>query len=97
LPVFLKAALMPDVVNLRPHLPPPRCPAPLPQRNFGDGPPAVPARGRSWARRLIAGAQRALALRSLDDHLLRDIGLTRQDVEPPLMSIMAANRRLWQL
>jgi uncharacterized protein YjiS (DUF1127 family) len=36
-------------------------------------------------------------LQRLDDHLLRDIGLTRHDVEPPLMSVMAANRRLWQL
>jgi uncharacterized protein YjiS (DUF1127 family) len=88
---------MPDAVNFRSHLPPPRCPASLPRQDFRDRPPAVPARGPSWARRLIAGAQKALALRRLDDHLLRDIGLTRQDVEPPLMSIMAANRRLWQL
>jgi len=67
------------------------------QADFEDRLPAMPARGIGWARRLVAGAQRARALRFLDDHLLRDIGLTRHDAEPPLKSMMAAYRRLWQL
>jgi uncharacterized protein YjiS (DUF1127 family) len=66
-------------------------------RAFEDHTPAVSAGGLSWVRRLIASRQRAWALWSLDDRLLRDVGLTRHDVEPPLKSMMAAYRRFWQL
>jgi uncharacterized protein YjiS (DUF1127 family) len=88
---------MPDVVQFQPRISSSRGPKSIRQTDFEDRLPAVPARGLGWARLLVAGAQRARALRSLDDHLLHDIGLTRHDVEPPLKSIMAAYRRLWQL
>jgi uncharacterized protein YjiS (DUF1127 family) len=95
--IFLKAVLMPDVLQFRSRVPSSRGSKSVRQGDFEDRPPAVPARGLSWARLVIAGTQRARALRSLDDHLLRDIGLTRDDVEPALKSIMAAYRRLCQL
>ena len=88
---------MPDVVQFQPRLSSSRGRKTIRQTDFEDRLPALPARGVSWARRLVAGAQKGRALRFLDDHLLRDIGLTRHDVEPPLKSMMAAYRRLWQL
>jgi uncharacterized protein YjiS (DUF1127 family) len=88
---------MPDVVQFRPRISSSRGPKSIRQTHFEDRSPAVPSRGLSWAWRLVAGARRARALRSLDDHLLRDIGLTRHDVEPSLKSLRAAYRRLWQL
>jgi uncharacterized protein YjiS (DUF1127 family) len=93
----LKAELMPDVVQFPPRISSSRGPKSIRQTDFEDRSPAVPLRGLSWARRLVAGAQRARALRCLDDRLLRDIGLTGHDVEPSLKSMMAAYLRLWQL
>ena len=48
-------------------------------------------------QRLLLRWRSALDLRLLGDRQLRDIGLMRADVVPPLAAITTAYRRLWQL
>ena len=47
--------------------------------------------------RLLLRWRSALDLRLLGDRQLRDIGLMRADVVPPLAAITTAYRRFWQL
>ena len=48
-------------------------------------------------RRLLQRWRSALDLRLLGDRQLRDIGLMRAEIVPPLAAITSAHRRLWQL
>jgi uncharacterized protein YjiS (DUF1127 family) len=64
---------------------------------------STPASGSSAFAPALAGLRRlflrwrsAFDLRALGDRQLRDIGLARADVVPPLAAITAAHRRLWQ-
>ncbi|HZT19261.1 MAG TPA: DUF1127 domain-containing protein [Dongiaceae bacterium] len=77
---------MADIVKLRPRTPP------LPR--LLDGPQRPPAQLAS--RRIVAGWRQARTFDRLDDHLLRDIGVGRDEVQPILFRILAANQRLWR-
>jgi len=46
--------------------------------------------------RLLQRWRSALDLRLLGDRQLRDIGLMRADIVPPLAAITSAHRGLWQ-
>jgi hypothetical protein len=47
--------------------------------------------------RVILDLQAGHALRALNDHQLRDIGLSRNQIQPPLLAVFAANwhRKRW--
>jgi uncharacterized protein YjiS (DUF1127 family) len=80
---------MADIVPLRPGFA-----RALPTRAF-DAHAIAPA--LAGLGRLLLRWRSALDLRLLADRQLRDIGLVRADVVPPLAAITTAYRRLWQL
>jgi uncharacterized protein YjiS (DUF1127 family) len=47
-------------------------------------------------QRLILSLQVRHDLGALNDHQLRDIGLSRDQIQPPLLAVLAANRHRWR-
>ena len=86
---YLKEPLMADILPLRPGF----------ARTLPTPVSASHAFAPALARlqRLLERRRSALDLRRLGDRQLRDIGLMRADIVPPLAAITAAHRRLWQL
>ena len=89
---YPKGQRLAEIVQIRPRDPPP---SPLPEAPRGSLP--------SWSSRVLAGAlgscRRLMPslrarhdLGALDDHLLRDIGLSRDQIQPPLLTALTANR-----
>jgi uncharacterized protein YjiS (DUF1127 family) len=62
----------------------------------GSGSPVF-APALAGLRGLLLRWRSVLDLRLLGDRQLRDIGLMRADIVPPLAAITSAHRRLWQL
>jgi hypothetical protein len=48
------------------------------------------------SQRLILSLQLRHDLGALDDHQLRDIGLSRDQIHPPLLAVLSAGRHLWR-
>jgi hypothetical protein len=47
-------------------------------------------------QRLILSLQLRHDFGALDDHQLRDIGLSRDQIHPPLLTVLSASRHLWR-
>jgi hypothetical protein len=47
-------------------------------------------------QRLILSLQLRHDLGALDDHQLRDIGLSRDQSQPPLLTVLSPGRHLWR-
>ena len=84
-----------EIVHLQPH-----GPAALPVPEAAQGPPPSwgsrvfgTALTRCW--RLILGLQTRHELNRLNDYQLRDIGLWRDRIQPPLLTVLA-QRHLWR-
>ena len=85
-----------DIVQIRPH-----GPARLPVAQETEEPLSSRSRrlmGAALAtcRRLILISQTEHTLRALSDDQLRDIGLSREQIQSPLLAVLAANRGLWR-
>jgi uncharacterized protein YjiS (DUF1127 family) len=81
---------MADIIQLRPRL--------LLRRPLDPALPLAPLfRLAAVLRRQAARWQGAIALPSLSDRLLRDAGLTREAVEPPLRALRRARGCDWRL
>jgi hypothetical protein len=92
---YPKGQRMAEIVQVRP---PGLVPLPVPEAAHGP-PPSWSSRvlGAALAscRRLILSLQ-TRHVRALDDHLLRDIGLWRDRIQPSLLTVLAARHlRRW--
>lgn len=95
-PVHARPYPAADIIQIRP-----RDPAPLPVPEETQGPlPSWPSRVlgavQASCQRLILSLQVRHDLGALDDHQLRDIGLSRDQIQPPLLAVLAANRHRWR-
>jgi uncharacterized protein YjiS (DUF1127 family) len=83
---------MAEIVQIRPRG---LAPLPVPEETQG---PLPSSRGRvlgavlASVQRLILSLQARHDLCVLDDQQLRDIGLSRDQIQPPLLAVLAGNR-----
>ena len=95
-PAHAKPYRAADIVRIRPH-----GRARLPVAEATDEP--LPSRSRGLLGAALAACRRRIliwqaehTLRALSDDQLRDIGLSRDQIQPPLLAVLAANRHLWR-
>ena len=93
---YPKGQRMAEIVQIRPGR---LAPLPVPEETEG---PLPSSRSRvvgavlASCQRLILSLQVRHDLGALDDHQLRDIGLSRDQIQPPLLTVFGADRHLWR-
>jgi len=85
-----------DIAKIRP-----RGAVLLPVAEETGEPPLLRSNGvlpaaQAICRRLMLRLQAEHALEMLTDHQLRDVGLSRDQIQPPLLAVLAPNWRLWR-
>ena len=92
---YAKGQGIAEIVQVEPRglapLPVPEAaPGPLPWGSRAVG--TVPAS----CKRLIPSLRSRDYAHELDDHLLRDVGLLRDQIQPPLLTVLARDRHFWR-
>ena len=85
-----------DIAKIRP-----RGAVLLPVADETDEPPLLLSNGvlpaaQAICRRLMLRLQAEHALEMLTDRQLRDIGRSRDQIQPPLLAVLAPSRHLWR-